>query len=498
MRLHGAMVAEHAEVVIVGAGLSGVGAACRLRMSRPADSVVVLEARDAMGGTWDLFRYPGVRSDSDMYTLGYDFEPWTEAEAIADGPAILHYIRRTAATYGVDRLVRYRHRVARADWSSEQARWTLLVEATDESGGVRDVAMTCRWLHVCTGYYRYDEGYTPDIAGLDDYEGVLVHPQHWPADLDHTGRRVVVVGSGATAVTLVPAMATSAEHVTMLQRSATYVVPRPSRDAAADVLRRVLPARAAHRVIRWKNALGALAVYELSQRRPDTMRRFFRAQQQPFLADDVIDDHFTPSYGPWDQRVCLAPDGDLFVAVNQGRASVVTGTIDTVTPRGVRLTSGQHLDADVLVLATGLRLLAFGGIRIVVDGVEGEPGDAVVYKGMMAAEVPNMTFTTGYTNASWTLKTDLVAGYLVRLLDHLDEHGLEAVVPVRPPAAQPLKPLIGLDSGYVRRSEADLPKQGSRAPWALHQNYPRDVWMLRYSPVADEGVRFLRAGGQVR
>lgn len=489
------MTTEHVDVLVVGAGLSGVGAASQLRMSRPHDTVAILEAREAMGGTWDLFRYPGVRSDSDMYTLGYSFEPWTEAEAIADGPSILRYIRRTAERHGIAGMVRYRHRVMRADWSSQQCRWTVLVERTDADGGVSRRKMTCRWLHLCTGYYRYDEGYTPDIAGLDDFAGVLVHPQQWPDDLDYAGKKVVVVGSGATAVTLVPAMAETAAHVTMVQRSPTYVVPRPSRDPVADGLRRVLPARAAHGVVRWKNALSALAVYELSQRRPDTMRQFFRKQQQPYVGDELIDEHFTPSYGPWDQRVCLAPDGDFFVAVDDGRASVVTGTIDAVTPTGVRLESGQQVVADVLVLATGLRLVAFGGIRIGVDGVEGEPGDAVVYKGMLVAGVPNLSFASGYTNASWTLKADLVSEYLCRMLDYLDSQTFAAVVPQEPPADQPRRPLIGLDSGYVRRSESDLPKQGSRAPWALYQNYPKDVWMLRHSPIGDEGVRFVRSPG---
>lgn len=487
------MTDGHVDVLVVGAGLSGIGAACHLRRNRPQDSIAILESRQAMGGTWDLFRYPGVRSDSDMFTLGYSFEPWTEAQAIADGPAILRYIRRTAASHGVDGLVRYGHRVTGADWSSRHHRWTVSIEVLGADGAVdRRTEVTCRWLYLCTGYYRYDEGYTPDIPGLADFTGTLVHPQHWPGELDYTGRRVVVVGSGATAVTIVPAMAESAAHVTMLQRSPTYVVPRPARDRAADAVRRVLPARAAHGVIRWKNALGGLGVYELCRRRPDAMRRFFRRQQQPLLADAVIDAHFTPAYDPWDQRLCLAPDGDLFDAISQGRASVVTGTIERVTPAGVLVRSGEHLPADVLVLATGLTLLAFGGARLSVDGVERPASQVVVYKGMMLSDVPNLAFAVGYTNASWTLKVDLVSEYVCRLLDYLDEHDLAAAVPVAPGEDEPRRPLLDLSSGYVERSLADLPRQGSRAPWALYQSYPKDVWMLRHGRIADEGVRFVR------
>ena len=491
---------EHYDVVVIGAGLSGIGAAARLRRDRPNDRVVVLEARSAMGGTWDLFRYPGVRSDSDMYTLGYSFEPWTEAEAIADGPAILRYIHRTARAHGVDALVRYRHRVVAASWSSSENRWTVEVErASPDPPGAEDgtaaqrLRLTCRWLHLCTGYYRYDAGYTPPIDGLDTFSGPVVHAQHWPDDLDWTGERVVVVGSGATAVTLVPTLAERAAHVTMLQRSPSYVVPLPSRDRLADVVRRVLPARAAHGVVRWKNALSGLAVYRLSQRRPAMMRRFFRRQQRDFLSDDQIDAHFTPSYGPWDQRVCVAVDGDLFRCIRDGTVDVVTDRIDRVTTSGVQVTSGRVLEADILVLATGLRLLAFGGIDVSVDGVHHQPGDDVVYKGMMVAEVPNLTFTVGYTNASWTLKADLVAAYLVRLLDHLDRNGSVAAVPVTPPGDLPRVPIIDLQAGYVLRDLPDLPSQGARAPWRLYQSYPRDVASLRFGRLEDEGIRFVPA-----
>ena len=488
---------EHVDVLVVGAGLSGVGAAAYLRQKRPRDTVAVLEARSDLGGTWDLFRYPGIRSDSDMFTLGYAFEPWTEAEAIADGPAILDYIRRTARKYGVDQVIRYRHRVVAASWSSSTDRWTVEVEQVDDEWTVSATTkITCRWLHLCTGYYRYDEGYTPPIPGLESFAGRVVHAQHWPDDVDVGAASVVVVGSGATAVTVIPSLASTAGHVTMLQRSPTYVVPMPSRDRVADAIRHVLPPRQAHGVVRWKNAVSGLAVYQLSRRRPLTMRRFFRRKQAGYLTDEQIDEHFVPSYPPWDQRVCLAPDGDLFRCIQDGRVDVVTDTIDHIAPSGIQLASGRHLPADMIVLATGLQLLAFGGMRLAVDGVVHHPRDAVVYKGMALADVPNLTFVVGYTNAAWTLKADLVNAYLVRLLNHCDANGLGAVVPVPPPDGGRV-PLIDLKAGYVRRSVADLPTQGTRTPWRLHQNYPLDVLMLRWGKVNDRGVRFIPPGAPV-
>lgn len=490
------MPSHHVDIVIVGAGLSGIGAACRLRQRRPHDTIVVLEARSAMGGTWDLFCYPGVRSDSDMYTLGYDFEPWVEAEAIADGPAILSYIRRTAHRYGVDALVRYRHRVTRADWSSAQGRWTVLAErSVDQQRGADEpaeqVRFICRWVHLCTGYYHYDAGYVPDLTGIEDFRGTVVHPQDWPDDLDYTGQQVVVVGSGATAVTLVPALAQRAEHVTMLQRSPTYVLPLPRRDRVADALRQALPQRAAHRVLRWRNAMGSLALVQASRRWPAATRRYIRRRQSTLLPAADLDEHFTPAYDPWSQRLCLAADGDLFTVLADGRASMVTERIDRVTEEGVRVASGREIAADLLVLATGLRLLAFGGIVLAVDGEPKEPGNLVVYKGMMLGGLPNLSFTVGYTSASWTLKADLVAVYLIRLLGYLDERGYASVVPEDPPSDEPRRPLLDLDASYIRRSEDDLPRQGSRTPWALHQNYPRDVLLLRHGRLDDEGVRFV-------
>ncbi len=478
---------EHVDVLIVGAGLSGIGAACRLRLGRPGASVAVLEARDAIGGTWDLFRYPGVRSDSDMFTLGYAFRPWTAPKAIADGATIRAYIRDTAREHGVDALIRFGQRVEAASWSTAAARWTV----TTASGAT----LTCSFLYLCTGYYRYDEGYTPALPGLSAFAGPVVHPQHWPAGLDVTGRRVVVIGSGATAVTLVPALAGDAAHVTMLQRSPGYVLSVPARDRLADALRRRLPARLAYRIVRWKNTRAGALTYLLSRRAPRLMRALLRRGVRRRLpAGYAVDTHFAPRYDPWDQRLCLVPDGDLFAAIASGRASVVTDTVAGFAPDAVRLGSGGSLPADVVVTATGLNLLALGGIRLTVDGAEVDVPRTVAYKGMMLSGVPNMALTLGYTNASWTLKADLVAEYVVRLLDHLDTSGRRIATPVTPPDG-PREPLIGLRSGYVLRSVDQLPRQGARAPWRLHQNYPRDVRLLRHGAVADEGIRFTGGPG---
>ncbi|MFG1954404.1 flavin-containing monooxygenase [Micromonospora sp. NPDC048830] len=485
------MAHDHVDVLIVGAGLSGVGAACHLRRTCPDKTYTVLEARGAIGGTWDLFRYPGVRSDSDMFTLGYSFKPWTDPKAIADGDSIRDYVRRTAREYGVTGHIRFHHRVLRAEWDSGTARWTVRARR-DDTG--EDVALTCGFLFVCAGYYRYDAGYTPDLPGVDAYEGRLVHPQHWPADLDHTGRRVVVIGSGATAVTLVPALAERAAHVTMLQRSPTYVIALSSRDGLADALRRRLPARVAYPLVRWKNVLLGVANFQLSRRAPRLVRRFLlRAAAGRLPAGYDVQRHFSPRYDPWDQRLCVVPDGDLFTAVGQGRADVVTDRIDTFTPTGLRLASGAELTADVVVTATGLNLLALGGMTVTVDGAEVDLAQTVAYKGMMLSGVPNLAMTIGYTNASWTLKADLVAAYVCRLLRHLDVTGQQVVTPLAPASGQ-RAPLIDLKSGYVRRSVDALPKQGASAPWRLYQNYPRDVLLMRHGRLTDAGVRFSRAG----
>lgn len=475
---------EHVDVLVVGAGLSGIGTAAQLRQHHPHRTLAVLEAREVSGGTWDLFRYPGVRSDSDMFTLGYRWRPWRGDKALADGPSILQYVRDVAQEYDVDRLIRYGHRVVRADWSSETARWTVQVDTPD---GPREI--TAGFLLGCTGYYDYEQGYAPHFPGQEEFAGELVHPQHWPEDLDYAGKRVVVIGSGATAVTLVPAMAADAGHVTMLQRSPTYILSAPGSDPVARRLRR-LPESVAYPLVRWKSILLAMASYQLSRKRPDVLRSFIRKATIRMLPPEIdVDTHFKPTYDPWDQRLCLVPDGDLFRVLRDGSASVVTDTIDTFTPRGIRLSSGEELEADVIVTATGLKVLAFGGIALSVDGAEVKPHDTMSYKALMLSGVPNFAFTIGYTNASWTLKADLVTEYVVRLLRHMDERGHRQVVAQRDPSVGE-RPFMDFSSGYVLRALDDVPVQGDRAPWMLKQNYLTDVRTIRRDAIDDGVLQF--------
>jgi monooxygenase len=482
------MTAEHLDVLIVGAGLSGIGAACHLVRESPGRTYAIVEARDAIGGTWDLFRYPGVRSDSDMFTLGYEFRPWQDAKAIADGDAIRSYVRETAREFGVDRAIRFHHKVVRAEWSTPDNRWTVELLRTDTG---ETTHLTCGFLFLCTGYYNYDEGYTPEFAGVEDFAGQVVHPQHWPADLDYADKRVVVIGSGATAVTLVPSMAETAEHVTMVQRSPSYVFTLPAKDGLVDLLRGKVPRKVLDPFVRWKNMFGAMALFTLSRRAPKLVRSLLRkAAVKQLPAGYDVDTHFHPEYDPWDQRMCFVPDGDLFRALRKGNASIRTGAIDRFTERGLRLASGEELPADIVVTATGLNLLACGGMEIVVDDERIELSKTLAYKGMMLSGVPNFALTIGYTNASWTLKADLVARYVCRLLNHMAEHGYAVCTPQRPAGDLPTVPLIDLKSGYVLRSIDQLPKQGPAAPWRLYQNYPRDVLLMRYGPLDDGGVRF--------
>ena len=482
---------EHLDVLIVGAGLSGIGTAHHLQQRCPGKSYAILEARADIGGTWDLFRYPGIRSDSDMHTLGYRFRPWTEAKTIADGSSILSYVRQTASDAGIDRKIRFHHRVVSADWSSADGRWTVEAERSDSG---ETVQLTCGFFFVCSGYYRYDEGYTPEFPGLDRFGGEVVHPQHWPEDIDYTGKRVVVIGSGATAVTLIPSLAEKAEQVTMLQRSPTYVVSMPGEYGLAKKLRRVLPDRVAYPIVRWKNVLLQMLSYQLSRRRPRIMKAALRRGVQKALpAGYDIDTHFKPSYDPWDQRLCLVPDGDLFKAISSGSAEIVTDRIEAFTEGGIKLESGADLDADLIVTATGLNLLFLGGMRVSVDGEEADMTKALTYKGMMLSEVPNFAFTLGYTNASWTLKADLTAEYVCRLLAHMDAHGYRQCVPrVTDPSITP-EPLMPLTAGYVLRSVDQLPKQGSKEPWKLRMNYPIDLRMLRYGELDDGALTFSSA-----
>jgi monooxygenase len=482
------MTPEHVDVLIVGAGISGVGAAHHLQERCPGRSYAVLEARADLGGTWDLFRYPGIRSDSDMHTLGFRFKPWTDAKAIADGPAILEYVRETARESGVEDRIRYNHRVVSAAWSSADARWTVEAERTDTG---ETAGLTCDFLFMCSGYYRYDEGYTPEFPGIDRFGGQVIHPQHWPEDLDYAGKRVVVIGSGATAVTLVPAMAETAEHVTMLQRSPTYVVSLPGEDRIANGLRRFLPANAAYTIVRWKNVLLQMASYQLSRRRPKLMKKLIRngvAKSLPAGYD--VDKHFTPTYNPWDQRMCLVPDGDLFETLSSGRAEVVTDRIETFTEKGIRLESGDELEADVVITATGLNLLFLGGIQFSLDGEPADTAEAMTYKGMMLSEVPNLAFTLGYSNASWTLKADLTSEYVCRLLNHMDEHGYRQCVPRARGLAPSEEPIVTLSSGYVLRALDQLPKQGPGDPWMLRMNYALDLRALRHGPLTDSAMEF--------
>jgi cation diffusion facilitator CzcD-associated flavoprotein CzcO len=466
------------DVLVVGAGLSGIGAGYRLQTQCPTKHFAILEARDAIGGTWDLFRYPGIRSDSDMFTLGYPFHPWTAEASIADGPSILSYIRATAARFGIDRHIRFRHRITAARWSSADARWTVDVEIGDSR---RVQRMRCQVLYLCCGYYRYDEAYVPAFRDMSRYQGTVVQPQWWPEDLDYTGKRVVVIGSGATAVTVVPAMAERAAHVTMLQRSPTYYASRPGRDPIAAALRRVLPARAVHRVVRSKNLVLGAAFFQYCRRYPEAATRMLKNGVAKLLPPDYpIERDFAPRYKPWDQRLCLVPDADLFTAIGSGKVSIVTDTIDAFTETGIRVASGQTLPADIVVMATGLQLVPWGGIRLTVDDRLIEPRDVLVYKGMMASGVPNLAWCVGYTNASWTLRADLTSRNVCKLIRHLDRHGYDQFLPTAdPPTADGVelerRPLLGLTSGYISRAASEMPTQGSKAPWFLRQNYFLDL-----------------------
>jgi monooxygenase len=479
--------AEHFDVLIIGAGLSGIGAGYHLQTRCPTKSFVILEGREAIGGTWDLFRYPGIRSDSDMFTLGYSFKPWTEPKAIADGSRILNYVRETAAENGIDKKIRFGHRVKRASWSTPDARWTVEAERITGEGATETVQFTCNFLFSCAGYYRYEDGYTPEFAGSGDFAGQIIHPQKWPEDLDYAGKRVVVIGSGATAVTLVPAMAKTADHVTMLQRSPSYVISRPAQDPLANKLRNLSP-RLAYQLIRWRNVLFGLYFFRLGRRKPAFVKKLILKGVRMALGPDYdIATHFTPRYNPWDQRPCLVPDGDLFKAIRENRASVVTKEIDTFTKDGIRLKDGNELPADIIVTATGLVLEVQGGMQVSVDGRAIDFSKALLYKGMMYSDVPNLASALGYTNASWTLKCDLTFEYVCRLINHMDRHSYRQCMPHNDDPALEALPLLQFSSGYVQRSIASLPKQGSRRPWRLYENYALDIVSLRFGKM-DDGV----------
>ncbi len=476
---------EHFDVLIVGAGLSGIGAAAHLKMECAGKSFAILEGREASGGTWDLFRYPGIRSDSDMFTLGYRFRPWTDPKAIADGPAILEYIRETAREYEIDKEIRYSHRVVKAAWSTDDALWTVEAKVGEES-----VYFTCNFLYFCTGYYDYENGYTPDFSGMNQFRGRVVHPQKWTDDIDYDGKKVIVIGSGATAVTLVPALAQKAAHVTMLQRSPTYVVSRPAEDKIANALRSVLPPNVAYALSRWKNVLLGMFFYGVSRKRPSAMKRLIAKGVKKQIGAELAEKHFNPTYNPWDQRLCLVPDSDLFRAISEKKASVVTDHIETFTPNGIQLKSGEHLDADIIVTATGLVMKILAGMTLEVDGEKVDLSKTMTYKGMMYSDIPNAASALGYTNASWTLKCDLTAQYVCRMLNYMDENGYAICTPrLNDPTVKKI-PVVDFNSGYIQRAIQTLPSQGSKHPWKLHQNYVKDLRMLRHGNLEDGAMEF--------
>ncbi|HEX2545193.1 MAG TPA: NAD(P)/FAD-dependent oxidoreductase [Ramlibacter sp.] len=479
------------DVVVVGAGISGIAAAHYLQRECPDRSFVVLEGRQALGGTWDLFRYPGVRSDSDMFTLGYSFRPWTSDITMADGPSIRSYLQDTVRDERLGGRIRFGQRVTGASWDSQAARWTLEVTATDG----RVLRYTCRFLHFCSGYYAYEQGHDPDWPGRERFGGRIVHPQHWPEDLDYAGRRVVVIGSGATAVTLVPAMADrGAAHVTMLQRSPSYILAVPGRDALGRGLQRMLPRKLAYRLIRWKNILVALGLFQYARRRPQAARKLLVKLARKSAGPAVEARHLEPRYQPWDQRLCFIPDADLFRVLREGKASIVTDTIASFTEAGLKLSSGEELPADIVVTATGLQLQLFGGAGVQVDGRTVRLPESLSYKGMMVSGVPNLALSMGYTNASWTLRAELIARQVCRMLNHMREHQLDVCVPVHEGEPGETRPALDLSSGYIARAADALPRQGSRKPWRIYQNYVLDLLSLKFSPVADGALRFARRG----
>ncbi len=473
---------DHVDVVIVGAGISGIGAAYHLQKRCPGKSYTILEGRDAVGGTWDLFKYPGIRSDSDMHTFGYAFRPWPNKESIASAPAILKYLNDTAQENGIDKKIRFKHQVIGAEWSSEAAQWTVSVRTPD--GGTDTI--TCQFLFMCTGYYNYDHGYFPDFPGMDRFQGRIIHPQKWTADTEYAGEKVVVIGSGATAVTIVPVMAEKAAHVTMLQRSPSYVAIRPMEDVIEKAVRRWLPKSLTYSIIRWKNILFTLYFFNLSRKNPEKAKEFILGQVREALGPDYdIDTHFTPSYNVWDQRVCMVPDGDLFQSIRAGKVSMVTDHIETFTETGLRLTSGEELEADLIIPATGLELQLLSGIPITVDGSRINPSKSFQYKGVMFSDIPNLAWTIGYTNSSWTLKADLTSEYVARLIKTMDRKGAKICTPrLKDPEVEAVD-FFDFSSGYVQRSKDILPKQGSKFPWRLRQNYLLDIFILRFSRIED-------------
>jgi cation diffusion facilitator CzcD-associated flavoprotein CzcO len=485
----------YTDVLIIGAGLSGIGMASHLSRDCPGTTFALLERRHAIGGTWDLFRYPGVRSDSDMFTFGYAFRPWNELKVLADGPSIRRYVEDTAREYGIDKRIRFGVETRHASWSSEQQCWTV---TTIEEDGARTVIYRCRFLVACTGYYRHDQGYIPDYAGIERFGGRFIHPQHWPDDLDYRNKRIVVIGSGATAVTLVPALASDAAHVTMLQRSPTYIFSIPAHDKISAVLKRVLPERLVYRMARKRNIKLQRWIYKAARRWPGQVRNLLLSAARKQLDGHGEPDDFSPAYAPWAQRPCAVPDGDLFKAIRAGSASVLTDAIDTFTEHGIRLASGKQLDADIVISATGFQLQSLGGMTLDVDGQARAANTLMTYKGVLLQDTPNMAVIFGYANASWTLKVDLAAHYVCRLLNHMQQHDYSTVTP-KPPPGQLLDETIlaQLESGYVQRGKDAMPRQGRSGYWRVTNNYESDKEMLLKAPIDDADLLFAKDSIQV-
>ncbi len=494
------MHTNNVDVLIIGAGISGIGAAIHLQRKSPQRTFAIVEARADLGGTWDLFKYPGIRSDSDMYTFGFKFKPWISSTAISSGKFIKRYLQEAASESGLDKKIEYSSRVVRVDWCSKAVRWSILIE--DVSNGSRRT-VSSRFIFSCGGYFNYENGYTPDFENVDTYEGQIIHPQQWPESANWKGKKVIVVGSGATAMTLDPALAKSAKHVTLLQRSPTYIVSRPAKDETAALIQRILPTRMAYSLIRWRNILGGIFLFWFTRTFPATskkvmfknVQKILQAEKKPSgptMTTREFRKHFMPRYNPWDQRICLVPDGDLFKAIKSGSVSVVTDHIQKFTPDGIELKSGEHLAADFVVTATGLSIDVFSGIELYVDNQRIYPNQTYCYKGMMLSDIPNFAFSIGYTNASWTLKSDLVGEYVCRLLNHMDKHQYDRCTPRTPHDGLKERPLMDFTSGYVTRAQDQMPKQGSRPPWRLYQNYILDRLSLGFASVEDSSMVFQR------
>lgn len=475
------------DVVIVGAGLSGIGAAYHLQTKCPDKRFTVLEARAAIGGTWDFFKYPGIRSDSDMYTMGFSFNPWKDPKAIADGPSILQYIKDTARGFGIDKKIQFNHKVVEAAWSGKEKRWTLQIA---EHEAIAQPMIRCKFLFMCSGYYNYEQGHNPDFKNSDAFSGTIIHPQQWAPDLDYTGKKVVVIGSGATAVTLVPELAKKAEKVVMLQRSPTYIVNLPSEDVVANFLKKVLPSQLAHHLARWKNILFSLGFYKAARKWPNFMRRYIQKGIQKELGEAYDKKHFDPPYNPWDQRLCLIPDSDLFIAIKENKAEVITDTIDQFTEKGILTNSGQMIEADIIVTATGLKIQLMGGMRLKVDGQPLDTGAMHCYRGVLLSDVPNFAVTVGYTNATWTLKCDLNCHFVTRLIKYMDKHNYQVCIPRFDSNELDSEPLLDFNSGYVLRALDVLPKQGSQSPWKVYQNYLKDSLSLKYGTLQDKYLEY--------